>query len=293
MKRNFDEWLGQFRHSICDYGYWVDFETVYGNVDSIKVELNILNSLVGSRNIVHDFTVLVEQYPQILKCIPVLLAVRAVELYAIDSEGEITYWFSDKETKRATRNSIEQYVSFMEKTGLFDLLSNRIVGSLFDYATGVEAGLNSNARKNRGGKLMETLVEEHLKSFPNLEYYSQFGTAEIQKRWGVDMSKLSNSGKAQKVFDFVVHSADMVYGIEVNFYQSGGSKLNETARSYKSLAIGSQDIPGFEFVWITDGAGWVSARHNLEETFDVLEHVYNIDDLQSGQLEKLFFQDKS
>lgn len=295
MKRNFQEWLEQFKYSICDYGYWVDFSTVYGHIDSIKVELNILNSLVGSRNIEQEFISLVELYPQVLKCIPRLLAVRAVELYAVDSEGETTYWFSDMTTRGITRNSIDQYVSFMKKTGLFDLLSNHIVSNLVDYATGVETGLNSNARKNRGGKLMENLVEEHLKSLPGLEFYSQFGTNEIQNRWGIDMGRLSNGGKTQKRFDFVVKTDDMVYGIEVNFYAGGGggSKLNETARSYKSLAIESQDIQGFTFIWITDGGAWTSAKHNLEETFDVLEHMYNINDLQSGRLEELFFQNNS
>ena len=86
MNRNFNDWIKQFRSSICDYGYYVDFEKVYVNVDSIKIELNILNSLIGSHNIEEDFSSLVAKYPEVLKCIPILLAVRSREIYAIDEE---------------------------------------------------------------------------------------------------------------------------------------------------------------------------------------------------------------
>ena len=151
--RDFNNWLSGFRESIADYGYYINFEKVHRNVDNIKIELNILNSLIGSKNIEQDFENLVDKYPEVLKCIPLLLAVRANEIYAIDSEGEFTYNF------KKPNLSVEQYKVFMRKTGLFDLIENHIVNNLVDYATGVETGLDSNGRKNRGGHLMENLVE--------------------------------------------------------------------------------------------------------------------------------------
>lgn len=154
--RNFNDWIKLFRTSICDYGYYVDFEKVYGNIDTIKVELHILNSLVGSRNVEDDFAKLVEQYPQVLKCIPILLAVRSQEIYAVDGDGEFLFNFSNP------NYSIEEYKMFMRKTGLFKLISERIINNLVDYVTGVEVGLDSNGRKNRGGHLMENLVESYL-----------------------------------------------------------------------------------------------------------------------------------
>jgi type II restriction enzyme len=75
--------------------------------------------------------------------------------------------------------------------------------------------------------------------------------------------------------------------VETNFYTSGGSKLNETARSYKQISQEVDTIDGVTFVWFTDGKGWTSARHNLEETFDVMEHIYNIDDMENGIISKL------
>ena len=92
----------------------------------------------------------------------------------------------------------------------------------------------------------------------------------------------------EKRFDFVVKTSNMIYGIETNFYGSGGSKLNETARSYKTLALETDTIDGFTFVWFTDGKGWTSARNNLEETFDVMEHIYNIKDLENGIINEVF-----
>lgn len=284
MSRDFKTWLSGFRDSISDYGYYVNFEKVYRNVDAIKVELNILNSLIGSKDIENDFETLVRKYPETLKCIPILLAVRSNEIYAIDSDGEFTYNF------KKPNLSIEQYKIFMRKTGLFDLIANHIVNNLVDYATGVETGLDSNGRKNRGGHLMENLVEGFIQKagfVKGITYFKEMNISEITEKWGIDLSAISNQGKLEKRFDFVIKTENMIYGIETNFYASGGSKLNETARSYKQIAQESDTIDGFTFVWFTDGKGWNNAKHNLEETFDVLQHVYNIDDLENHIIDSI------
>lgn len=283
--RDFNKWLENFRNSIASYDYYIDFEKVHRNVDSIKIELNILNSLVGSKNIEEDFEKIIKEYPQTLKCVPILLAVRSNEIYAMDCNGEYTYDF-----KKMTL-SVDDYKKFMKKTGLFDLISNRIVSNLVDYVTGVETGLDSNGRKNRGGHLMENLVESYIQKagfIKNENYFKEMYIHEITDRWDIDLSAISNQGKMEKRFDFVVKTNDMIYAIETNFYASGGSKLNETARSYKTLAQEVDTIDGFTFVWFTDGKGWNSARHNLEETFDVMENIYNINDMENGIMNEVF-----
>ncbi len=276
--RNFNEWLSKFRSSIANYGYYIDFDKVYRNVNDIKVELNILNSLIGSTDIENNFKNIITKYPETLKCIPILLAVRANEIYAIDGDGEFSYNF------KKANYSPEQYAVFMRKTGLFELLEKHIIHTLVDYVTGVETGLDSNGRKNRGGHLMEDLVESYIVKAgfeKNKTYFKEMYIHEITEKWGIDLSAISNSGKMEKRFDFVIKTDKSIYGIETNFYASGGSKLNETARSYKQIAQEVATINGFEFVWFTDGSGWTSARHNLEETFDVMEHIYSIDDLEN------------
>lgn len=279
MKRNFNEWLGEFRESIADYGYYIDFPKIHKNVDAIKVELNILNALVGSQNIEQEFDDLIVKYPETLKCIPILLAVRSNEIYAIDEDGEYNYNFSKM------NYSAEQYKVFMRKTGLFDLIVNHIISNLVDYATGIETGLDSNGRKNRGGHLMENLVEGYIQKagyIKDKDYFKEMNLSKIESKWNIDLSAISNQGKAEKRFDFVIKTNNNIYGIETNFYGGGGSKLNETARSYKTLALEAKTIDGFKFAWFTDGKGWNSARNNLEETFDVLDDIYNINDLESG-----------
>ena len=283
MNRNFSDWINTFRESISDYKYYVDFPKVYKNVENVKVELNILNSLIGSKNIKRDFEILISRYPEVLPCIPILLAVRSREVYC--QENGYGEWYYFDKISTATQVSSKKYAVFMEKTGLFDLLSHHVIHNLIDYVTGVETGLDSNGRKNRGGHLMENLVENFIQKagfLKNVDYFKEMYIHEVQEKWNVDLSAISNQGKSEKRFDFVVYTEKMIYGIETNFYRSGGSKLNETARSYKTIAWESQNIKGFTFVWVTDGFGWKSARNNLEETFDVMEHVYNIHDLEQG-----------
>ena len=240
--RDFDTWLAQFRDSISNYNYYTDFKKVIENARPLKAELHILNSLIGSNDIEVEFRELLKNYPSILRAIPILLAKRESEIYARDDEGGGVYNFG------GMVQDVDEYCVFMRKTGLFDLISKHLVNNLYDYVVGVETGLDSNGRKNRGGHLMEEV----------------------------------------KRFDFVVKTSSCVYAIETNFYGSGGSKLNETARSYKMLAIESQNIKGFKFVWFTDGAGWRSARQNLRETFDVLPTVFNIKEIEDGVMSSLF-----
>ena len=285
MSRNFEEWLNKFRASISGYDYYVNYDKVVENVMKLRIELNILNSLIGSKNIKEDFANIVTRYPETLKCIPLLLAVRGTEIYAQDEEGAFTYNFKEM------NYSVEQYEKFMEKTGLFDLLSNHLVNNLIDYALGVETGLDSNGRKNRGGHQMENLVEGYIQKagfISDVNYFKEMYLSDVEQKWNIDLSALSNDGKARKRFDFVVKTENMIYAIETNFYTGGGSKLNETARSYKMLAQEADSVDGFTFVWFTDGIAWRSAKGNLRETFEVLETIYSIDDIEQGIMKKLF-----
>lgn len=284
-KRNFIDWFRTFRPSIATFSYYADFPKIFSNVDTIKIELNILNSLIGSRNIKQEFESILAKYPNVVKCIPVLLAVRSTQISISDENGMFVYVFD------GMMHDISIYSKFMDKSGLFDLMQNHLISNLVDYVTGVETGLDSNGRKNRGGHLMEDLVELYIKKagfVKDKNYFKEMYISDIAKKWNVDLSAISNQGKMEKRFDYVVKTEKKIYAIETNFYGSGGSKLNETARSYKTIANEAKTIPDFEFVWFTDGFGWASARNNLEETFDVLEHVYCISDMENEIMKEIF-----
>ena len=286
MKRNFAEWLLTFTDSIANYKYYINFETIYKNAEIYKIELNMLNSLIGSQNIEQDFENLIHKYPEVLKCVPILLAVRQTEIIVLDDEGnKFEYNFKNM------NYNVEQYTVFMRETGLFDLLEKHLINNLYDYVLGVECGLNSNARKNRGGHLMENLVEKFIQRAgftKDKTYFKEMYLQDIERRWKLDMSFISNKNQATKRFDFVIKTDKCIYGIETNFYASGGSKLNETARSYEMIAEEAKRVVGFEFVWFTDGMGWISARNNLRETFDNMEHIYNIADMKNGIMKEMF-----
>lgn len=212
-------------------------------------------------------------------------AKREKEIKIIDSKETYVFNFIKM------NYSVDQYALFMKNCGLFDLLQNHIINNLVDYVLGVEVGMDTNGRKNRTGDAMEDLVESYLIR-AGLEkdktYFKELNKSEVEKKFGLDLSAISNQDKTEKRFDFVFKgSFGEIYACECNFYSGGGSKLNETARSYKTLALESKNISGFTFIWFTDGIGWNSARHNLEETCDVLDTVYNIQDLENGAIEKL------
>ena len=283
MKRNFKEWFETFTDTIATYEYYTDFNTVYKNIDKIKVELNIMNSLIGSKNIEQDFDILFKKYPEIRKCLPLLIAVREKEIKVVDDGEKLKYNFTNID-------DIELLKRFMCKTGLFDLISNHLVNNLVDYATGVEVGLGSNGRKNRGGHLMEDVLQGFIEKegfVLNQTYFKEMYLKDIENKWNIGLSSLSNLGKVAKRFDYVVKTQNCIYAFETNFYSSSGSKLNETARSYKMIAEESKNIKGFAFVWVTDGLGWIDARNNLEETFDIMDNLYNIKDLSNGKLKEI------
>ncbi len=264
--RRFEDWLETFRASINTYDYYTDFKKVRENVYALRIEISTLNALLYSDDVESDFEHILIDYPKCLKVIPLLLAVRKNELYCQDENGAFNYKFDN------ANQSIAQYKYFMRQTGLFDLLENHIISNLYDYLTGVEVGLDSNGRKNRGGHQMENLVEKFLRQ-AGVEYRKEIYLTDIfqNKRW-----------------DFVVETADKIFALETNFYTDGGSKLNETARSYKLIAEEAENIDGFKFIWITDGEGWRKAKQNLRETFLVLRDLYNITDLENGIFLELF-----
>ena len=290
MKRDFNKWLSTMKDSIATWNYYTDFEKVYENVNKVKVELNILNSLIGSKDIENEFINLVKEYPKIIKAIPILLAKRETEIKVQDAEGNYVFNFVKM------NYSIDQYALFMKNSGLFELLQNHIINNLVDYVLGIEVGMDTNGRKNRTGHVMEDLVESYLiKSglIKDKTYFKEMYASDVEKRFGLNLSSLSNDGRAEKRFDFVfVGALGTVFACECNFYSGGGSKLNETARSYKTLTLEAKGINNFEFVWFTDGIGWNTAKHNLEETFDVLDNLYNLEDLNSGAIETLVDETK-
>ncbi len=255
--------LKETHFSLRDY---VDFPKVSANVESIAIKLNQLNYLIGQEDMAMAVKRLWEENPKVFSVLDVLIAVRTKDKKkAIDDNGN-TLLISDYFT------SPESVTVFLNQTGLTEVFRTKQIKNLVDYVFGIEVGLDSNARKNRGGHIMEglvaTILTKHGVKFEKEVYCSRF--PEIVKALGAD----------NKRFDFVISTPFKTYLIEANFYTGGGSKLNEVARSYSELAPKINAVPGFEFVWITDGIGWESARNKLEEAFAHISSVYNLTNIQ-------------
>ncbi len=284
MKQTFEDLIHNLKDSIADYRYYTDFDKVYRNVNRYRVELNILNSLIGSYNIEAEFIQLLKRYPEVLNVIPLLLAVRKSELLFFDGVL-LRLDFSQKS------NDDQAYLRMMRESGLFEMMERARIKSFEDYLTGVEVGLDSNARKNRTGTTMENIVESFIRDIPGIEYHRELTKDRINQIYGVDLdSYLIQSQEmnlASKRFDFVIKTIEHLYIIETNYYGSSGSKLNETARSYKSLGADLALADNVTFIWITDGAGWRSAQNNLRETYMTLEHLYTLKDLEDDKLRQI------
>lgn len=283
-KRNFSEWIATMRDSINEYTYYIDFPSIYEKLDKNRMEISILGALLGSHDIKKLFLTIMREYPEALQHIPLLLASQSSRIYAQDNLGGFSYDF------KSLNQTEEQYLYFMEKTGLFELLSERLIQNIYDYCLGVSVGLDVTNRHNRGVVQLQHIVERFLE-MEGVTYYQKRYLSEIQDSCNADLSAIVAKTSPIIKWDFVVEKSDMVYIIATDFANAEDSNietLNQTSLFYKMIAEEARSIPGVQFVWITDGAGWRSAARNLEETFRVMDTLYNIRDLEQGALARLF-----
>ncbi len=284
----FDSFMKNLKPSIKVWDYFVNWDKVNVNFDKVKIELNLLNSLLDSNNLEKDFINLIMKYPSVVKILPILLAVRDSELKIINNyENQDlsfeTFDFRDQET--IDDKLAKKYFRYLENTKLISLFSNKKIRNFADYVLGVEVGLDSNGRKNRGGTLMEDIVEVFIKKFSSeheeIEYLSQATPNRIQIEWGYEVK----FDKSARSFDFAIYNktSKKIFLIETNFYNGGGSKLKSVCGEFANLfnELQKQNI---ELIWITDGEGWRTTKRPLEETFKNNNHVLNLEMLENDIL---------
>lgn len=261
-KEQFDLFMSQLRETNATLDFYCDFPKIAKNVANIEISLNTLNYLIGKEDLRTAIQALWNRDKRVFEVMDILIATRKKDgKKYIDNDGSM-------HSIHSLFNSVDGVMKFIEGTGLDKVLKNKEVKDLVDYVFGVETGLDTNARKNRSGEITEKLVARIL-SNAGVVYREQVSSKEFPAISAV-------LGADQKVFDFVIAANGKTYLIEVNFYSGGGSKLNEVARSYTDVAPKVNGVPGFEFVWITDGIGWNSARNKLEEAFAAIPSIYNL-----------------
>ena len=287
----FNYFIKSLKESIFTWEYFVDWGKISKNTKNIEKELNMLNYLIGKENIEKEFINLIKEYPSVKKVLPILLAIRENKLREIQIITDLSN-FIYEEVYNIFYGDIlpsteKKLIKFFNDSGLKDIFKNRKIKNLVDYCYGVEVGIDTNARKNRTGSLMENIVEEYIKNFTkkfNLNYLVQTTKPKIEKSWNYSITV----DKYDRIFDFSILNKDKnkIFLIEVNYYSGGGSKLKATAGEYIELnnILKKQNI---EFMWITDGHGWKTAKNPLLETFSNNDYVFNLEFLYNGVLEEV------
>lgn len=267
---------------ILLWDYFVNWEKVHKNIKPIEKELNLLNVLIGKENIETEVYNLIKEYPQVTKAFPFLIAFRDTKVSILTDVTEFLYNDYDFKARVLTDEDCKDLTAFFMKSGLGDLVKDKRVKNLVDYVTGVEVGLDSNGRKNRGGTMMENIVETFVKSACDelgLEYMSQATSKKIKAKWNIDVKV----DKSTRIIDFAINNNGRLYFIECNFYGTQGSKLKATADEYVGMNRRWTE-QGITFIWVTDGAGWKSALNNLREYFDKADYLLNLEMLKNNVL---------
>lgn len=265
MSKDFDKFMSQLQETNQTLDFFCDFDKIAGNVDDIKLSLCMLNSLIGTTDLRKSVETIWNRDRTAFNVMDILIAVRSEgKKVVLNSAGKCIVLDS-------LFTTVDGVVEYLEGTGLADIFRQRKIGDLVDYVFGIETGLDSNARKNRSGHVMEGMVASIL---------TKNGIKFRQEVYSTEWPSLQKVlGDDEKRFDFVIQTLKKTYLIEVNFYSGGGSKLNEVARSYSDIAPKINSVPGFEFVWITDGIGWKSAKNKLQEAYSIIPSIYNLTDI--------------
>ena len=265
MKKDFNKFMSQLQETNQTLDFFCDFNKISQNVEDIKLSLCMLNSLIGAIDMRKAVETIWKRDKSAFDIMNILIAVRS------DGKKKILNSLGQCVVLGSLFQSVDGVMEFLDNTGLTEVFKSRKINDLVDYVFGIETGLDTNARKNRSGHVMEDMVAR---------IFDKNGIKYRQEVYSSEWSSITQVlGDDEKRFDFVINTVNKTYLIEVNFYSSGGSKLNEVARSYSDIAPKINSVPGFEFVWITDGIGWLSAKNKLQEAYNIIPSIYNLNDI--------------
>lgn len=262
----FKLFLGQLAQTNATLDYFTDFEKIRSHIQPIEIKLNTLNYLLGKENLDTAIRQLYHENPKVFEVLGILIAIRESKKTKVLNHDLQAVSLS------SFFNSPEHIIEYIELTGLAAVFRNSEITNLVDYVFGIEVGLDSNARKNRGGNNMANAVAAIFQQH-NIAYRSEV--------YSTEFLEIASLGADIKRFDFVIATPIKTYLIETNFYNTGGSKLNEVARAYSDIAPKINRYSNYEFIWITDGQGWFSAKNKLEEAFNIIPSVYNLSTINS------------
>jgi type II restriction enzyme len=291
QEESFKNFVSTLRPSLKLWDYFVNWDKVFRNTREFEIQLNLWNFLLGKDDFDSEFLALVENHPEIVRSLPSLVvrdgasssSFSLVEDISDLNAPEAKFDFSIPASTEELRVSA---LNFVKRSGLVRLFARDGVKNLVDYVLGVEAGVDSNARKNRSGTAMEAVVGEYIRSLTDshqLEFIEQATPQAIKAKWSFEVPV----DKSSRRFDFAISDGARLVLMEVNFYGGGGSKLKATAGEY--IGLGELvAVPNVEFVWVTDGEGWKTSLLPLKAAFEKLNYVWNLSWLSRNYLLEIF-----
>lgn len=287
----FEDFFKTLRPSLKPWDFFVNWSKVYDNSKSMESDLRVWNQILGKDNFDKEFRELLRKNPNLVKSIPSLIVrdgAGSMKFSIIEDKSDLTKpdSYFDFSKPANSDKAIEDALSFMKNSGLAELFKGKRISNLVDYMIGVEAGLDSNGRKNRSGTGMESVVEAYLTNFvksKKLEFIRQATPIKIKAKWGFSVPV----DKSSRAFDFAISDGSQLVLMEVNFYGGGGSKLKATAGEYKGL-FDLLNIPKVQFVWVTDGEGWKTTKLPLKSAYEHIDYIWNLNWLARGYLDDLF-----
>lgn len=287
---NLDEILNAFRESLLDtnksFNYFVDWQKIRGNVEKFNVEINILNSLIGSKDIKTDLSNILIKYPEILPVFPLLIAVRKSEINVIDDSNNLSKSFPFKKQPHLSKEEIREIIHFCDRSGVLNLFTDFKIKNMKDYLLGVEVGIDTNARKNRSGIAMELAVKPTMEAlkrdFSEIDIEFQKTFKFIAKKYDAPLSL----NLANRKSDFVIRKGQTFINVEVNYFDGQGSKPQEIVDSYINRQTELYKV-GWKFVWITDGRGWKEGTNQIKKGFAEVDYLLNSSFAKNGVLKEI------
>jgi len=264
--------------------YFVNWYKALENTARVEMALHQLDYLIGKSDMGLALFNVIKANPMVVEALPSVFASRAKKFLLVSkATGPAEFEFLARSVK--TDYDIRRIVAFCDEIGLLNFIEKATISSFTDYVHGVEVGIDTNGRKNRGGKQMEESVEEYVSAICTTNGYDYLAEATASQIASV-FGKTLSVDKTNRRIDFAIDTPRQLFLIETNYYDGGGSKLKATAGEYKTLYdLVRKD--GHQFIWVTDGRGWLTTLNSLRETFDYTDYILNLEMVGRGVLEDL------
>lgn len=279
-----------------DFKFLTDWKKIEKVVKKYRFEIALFDVLIKSYNFDNELRQLLSKYPDAIKVLPLLLALSNKDSEELVLVEDFLNWnfaefhFNFREFNGSSEH-LDKAARLFEKTGLKNFFLNLSAKSILDYTIGVQVGLDTNARKNRSGHIMEKLIEEEILSYKKSDEITFEVFTQKKFKFLKEKDILYPNELSERKADFLLVKDKNWVNIEVNFYNTSGSKPEEIVNAYTERQRYIKNSGG-HFVLITDGLGWRkktkdNVQNQVKIAFKELDYIMNLHFVKEGYLLKV------